>query len=293
MSPCEASMRYRPSITLLLLTLSATGLAAQEPDFETTPIADGAYQFRYRSHNAFFIVTGQGLIAIDPISTEAAAHYAAEMKRVAPGTPLLAIVYSHDHADHATGANVLRRVFHSDVPVIAQQRASAKLAALGDPELPPPDLTFSEQMSMHYGGRALELHYLGPSHSDNMLVAYLPDVRVAFAVDFVANDRVGYRDLPDYHFPEFFRSLDRLLEIPFETIVFGHGPPGDRASVIRQVGYYRDLRNAVREAVERGWTEDEAAERIRLPAYEGWSQYEQWFPLNVRAIHRWLTAEGG
>jgi cyclase len=266
---------------------------AQEPEFETTMIAEGAYQFRYRSHNAFFVVTDAGLIAVDPISATAAGHYAAEMKRVAPNRPLLAIVYSHDHADHATGATVLRRAFDSDAPVIAHEKAHAKVAAVGDPDLPPPDLTFSQELTLYFGGRALELHYLGPSHSDNMLVAYLPDVKLAFAVDFVSNDRMGYRDLPDYHFPEFFAALDRLLEIPFETIGFGHGTAGDRGSVIRQVGYYRDLRNAVREAVERGWTEDEAAERIRLPAYEDWGQYEAWFPMNVRAVYRWLASEQG
>jgi glyoxylase-like metal-dependent hydrolase (beta-lactamase superfamily II) len=266
---------------------------AQEPEFETTRIAEGAYQFRYRSHNGLFVVTDAGLIAIDPISVAAAEHYAAEMKRVAPDSPLLAIVYSHDHADHATGATVLRRAFDSDAPVIAHEKAHAKVAAVGDPDLPAPDLTFSKELTLYFGGRALELHYRGPSHSDNMLVAYLPDVKLAFAVDFVSNDRMGYRDLPDYHFPEFFAALDRLLEIPFETIVFGHGPAGDRGSVIRQVGYYRDLRNAVREAVGRGWTEDEAAERIRLPAYEDWGQYEAWFPMNVRAIYRWLASEQG
>ncbi len=279
--------------TSLLLTLCVPGLEAQGPEFETTQIADGAFQFRYRSHNGFFVVTDDGIIAIDPISTTAAEHFAAEMKQTAPGKPLLAIVYSHDHADHATGANVLRQAFDSDAPVIAHEKAYAKVAAAEDAERPPPDVTLTEGMTLHFGDRAVELHYLGPSHSDNMLIAYVPDVKIAFAVDFVSNDRMGYRDLPDYHFPEFFTALDRLLEIPFETIVFGHGPPGDRGSVIRQIGYYRDLRNAVREAMERGWSEDEAAERIRLPAYEGWGQYEAWFPMNVRAIYRWLKEEGG
>ncbi len=279
--------------TFLLLALSVPGLEAQGPEFETTQIADGAYQFRFRSHNGFFVVTDDGIIAIDPISTTAAEHFAAEMKRTAPGKPLLAIVYSHDHADHATGAGVLRSAFESDAPVIAQEKAYARIAEAGGENRPPPDITLTEEMTLHFGNRPIELRYLGPSHSDNMLVTFVPDVKVAFAVDFVSNDRMGYRDLPDYHFPEFFVALDQLLEIPFETIVFGHGPPGDRGSVTRQIEYYRSLRSAVAEAVERGWTEDEAAELVRLPAYEEWGQYEQWFPLNVRAIYRWLKEEGG
>ncbi len=280
------------AIALCSSPVFATLALAQAPEFETSRIADGVYQFRYGAHNGLFVVTSDGVVAIDPINTEASAHYAAEIKRIAPGQPLLAIVYSHDHADHATGANVLRSAFDSDAPVIAHTNAAPKIAAAGSPDLPVPDLTFSDKLTLHFGGRPLELHYLGKSHSDNMVIAYLPEDKVAFAVDFANNDRVGYRELPDYHFPEFFETLGRLLELEFETIVFGHGPSGDRAAVERQVSYYNDLRNAVAGAVEKGWTEDEAAERVKLPAYESWGRYDEWFPMNVRAIYRWMK-EGG
>ncbi len=284
-------MRQILAVGLVALVLLPQTSVAQVPEFETSRIADGVYQFRYRGHNGLFVVTSDGVVAIDPINTQASAHYAAEIKRVAPGQPLLAIVYSHDHADHATGANVLRSAFDSEGPVIAHTNAAPKVAAAGSADLPVPDLTFSDKLTLHFGGRPLELHYLGKSHSDNMVIAYLPEDKVAFAVDFVSNDRVGYGELPDYHFPEFFESLSRLLELEFETIVFGHGPSGDRAAVERQVSYYNDLRNAVAGAVEKGWTEDEAAERVKLPAYEGWGQYDEWFPMNVRAIYRWLKSE--
>lgn len=277
----------RPATLLFLLAFSNAPLLAQ--DFETTPIAEGVYQFRYQSHNGFFVVTDGGVVAVDPISAIAAQHFADEIKRLAPGTRLRAVVYSHDHADHATGARVLMDVFGERVPVIAQENAAAKLVDAG-PDLPTPDVTFTNRMTLHFGGRAIELHYLGKSHSDNMLVVLVPDVRVAFAVDFVSNDRVGYQDLPDYHFPDFYGALERLMTLEFDTIVFGHGPPGDRAAARRQGEYYGTLRAAVQQAIDNGWTEDEAAERVRLPQYESWGQYDAWFPLNVRAIYRSLVA---
>jgi glyoxylase-like metal-dependent hydrolase (beta-lactamase superfamily II) len=125
-----------------------------------------------------------------------------------------------------------------------------------------------------------------------MLVAFIPDAAVAFAVDFVANDRMGYQDLPGWYFPDFFAAVSGLLTIPFETIVYGHGPSGDRASVQRQIAYYDDLTFAVRDAVARGWSENQAAGEIRLPAYEAWDQYDSWFPMNVRAVYRWVAGGG-
>lgn len=276
----------RTLLLISVLTMIAVPVMAQ--DFETTPIADGVYQFRYQAHNGFFVVTDGGIVAVDPISTTAARHFADEIKRLAPGARLRAVVYSHDHADHATGARVLMEAFGERVPVIAQENAAAKLIDAG-PELPAPDVTFTDRMTLHFGGRAIELHYLGKSHSDNMLVVLVPDVRVAFAVDFVSNDRVGFRELPDYHFPDFYGALERLMSLEFDTIVFGHGPPGDPATIQRQGRYYGSLRAAVQQAIDNGWTEDEAAERVRLPQYENWGQYEAWFPLNVRAIYRSLA----
>ncbi|MEE8116408.1 MAG: hypothetical protein V3T28_04790, partial [Gemmatimonadales bacterium] len=60
-------------------------------------------------------------------------------------------------------------------------------------------MTFEERLTLHFGDRSVELYYLGKSHSDDMLVALLPDDRIAFAVDFASHDRIGYRDLGSFH----------------------------------------------------------------------------------------------
>jgi glyoxylase-like metal-dependent hydrolase (beta-lactamase superfamily II) len=279
----------RPIVAALAASLAAAPLAAQQRQFETTTIADGVHQFRWQGHNAFFVVTDAGVVAVDPISPEAAAAYAAEIKRVAPGKPLRAIVYSHHHADHASGAPVLRRAFGGNVPIIAHANARARIVAEPDSALPPPDSTFTDRLVLDDPNRPVELRFLGRSHSDNMIVAYLPRQKIVFAVDFVNNDRVGYRDLPDWFFPDHFDTLRRLQEIDYQRIVFGHGPPGDKAAVDRQVRYYDDLRAAVSAAIARGASEDEAARTVQLPQYQQWGSYAEWFPLNVRGVYRGLS----
>ncbi len=280
------------SLVIAAQVAVTSALLAQNQQFETTRIAEGVYQFRWQSHNSLFVVSSDQVIVVDPISADAARQLASEIRLVAPAATLRAIVYSHDHADHATGGRVLREAFGAATPIVAHENALAKVEAVGSSELPPPDVTFAERATLHFGGRQLQLHYLGRSHSDNMVVAFLPDERVAFAVDFVSNDRVGFRGLPDYHFPEFYETLGRLRLLDFETIVFGHGPPGDRATIERQIDYYEDLRRAVTEAIGAGLSEDEVAATVRLPRYADWSAYDDWFELNVRAIYQWLASSG-
>jgi len=267
--------------------------SAADPDqgieVSHTEVAEGVYQFNAGSHNAFFVDTDGGVVAFDPISLEAATGLAIAIRSAAPEKPLAAIVYSHSDADHATGAPMLRQAFGGDVPIIAQENAFPIITAGGNPDLPPPDLTFSDNLTLRFGGRAIELHYLGPSHTDNLLVALVPDAGVLFAVDFVSNDRVGYRDLPGWHFDDLYVALDRPMEIPFETVVFGHGAVGDRGTIERQLAYYADLRDAVQAAVDEGLSEEEAVAQVRLDDYAHWGQYEAWFPMNVGAVYRWLA----
>ena len=225
---------------------------------------------------------------MDPINAEAAVVFAQEIKRVAPGQPLKAIVYSHHHGDHASGANVMRDAFEGFVPIIAHADAASKIAEANSENQPAPDVTFSKEMTLHFGGRDMELRFLGKSHSDNLIVALIPDTRTLFAVDFISRDRVGYRDLQSHYFPDFFDTVRGVLELDFDTIVYGHGPAGDKASVERQLAYYEALRDAVAKAIDEGLTEDQAAEQVTLVAYGDWGAYEQWFALNVRGIYRWL-----
>lgn len=274
----------------------ATGACAAgtgPPDFQTTSVAEGVYQFRFEEYNTLFVVTAEGVVAFDPLSVEAAGHYADEIARVAPEAPLLAVVYSHHHADHATGADVLRRRLGAEAEIIAHANAVPRIEALGAPDLPLPTITFRDRSTLFFGGEAIELHHLGANHSDNSVVARLPGKGVAFAVDFVAADRVAYEDFPGTIFPDLFSSLDRLGEMQFETIVFGHGPPGDMATIDRQIAYYAALRSAVADAVEAGLSEDEAVERIDLPEFRDFGQYDEWFRLNVRGLHRWMASDEG
>jgi len=291
------------TVLLAVVGLGAGALAApapvaalqggDTPRFETTAVAEGVYRFRWQAHVAFFVVGERAVAAFDPLNPEAAAVYAREIRRVTD-RPVRWIVYSHSDADHASGAAVLAEGTGGGAEIVATRAAVDDIMRRASPDQPPPTVTFERTLSLDLGGRTVELHYLGPNHSDNSLVALVPDARVAFAVDFVNADRVGFRDLPGWHFPGQTVSIRRMLGLDFDTVVFGHGPVGDRAAVFRQLEYWDALERAVRDAVRAGWTEDEAAARIRLERFADWGGYEDWFELNVRGAYRIIAgAEGG
>jgi len=258
--------------------------------FDWFKIADNIYQFRYQGHYTLFVTTSKGVIAFDPLSNEAAEHYAAAIKTVAPGQPLLAIIYSHWHVDHSSGAKILKREFAKAVPIIAHERTLSRLKRWDDPEILLPTQTVSDKGSvLNYGNMKIELNYIGYGHTDTMLVARFPEQRLVFAVDFVNNDAVGWTDLPGWYLGELIAMQGRLLKLDFDTVAFGHGMPGDKATIKRQIGYYKDLTSQAKLALRQGLSEDEAVTKIEamFPQYKQWRFYDMWFLMNIRGAYHW------
>lgn len=282
-----------PALALLaILMLCSPGTAdvalAQQPSYETTEITDGVYMFRYQAHNAMFVATGDGVIAFDPISPEAARIYREEIARVT-SEPVIAIVYSHQDADHISGGNELAEGVH----IIAHANARKFLGANPNPDIPLPNHVFTKDMSMWIGDTELRLVYLGRNHSDNSIVAHLPGKGIVFAVDFVANNRVAYRDLPGFYLPDLWESLERMQQLDYHTAIFGHGPPGSKADVYAQMNYWNDLRRWAEAAVAGGLSEDEAVDDAELPAYRDWGGYDNWFKMNARTVYSYYADLSG
>lgn len=262
-------------------------------EFDWFRIADNLYQFRYHRHYTLFATTSKGVVAFDPLSNEAAEHYVAAIKTVAPGQPLLAIIYTHWHIDHSAGAKILKREFGDNVPIIAHERTLSQLKRWDDPEiLLPTDIVGDEGTVLRYGTMEIELNYLGYGHTDTMIVARFPQQRLVFVVDFANNDAVGWTDLPGWHLGELMAMQGRLLEQDFDVVAFGHGMPGDKATIKRQIGYYRDLTSQASLALKQGLSEDEAVTLIeaRLPQYKHWRFYDKWFLMNIRGAYRWAQS---
>ncbi|VAW50957.1 hypothetical protein MNBD_GAMMA06-1629, partial [hydrothermal vent metagenome] len=148
---------------------------------------------------------------------------------------------------------------------------------------------------LHYGGTDIALHYIGYGHTNTMLVTRLPKQRLIYIVDFANNDSTGWRDMPGLPLNELVAMQQRLLNLDFDKVAFGHGRtgPGDRETIKRQITYYKNLLSEVRSAVKEGLSEDEAVISVvrNLPQYRGWKNYDRWFKMNVRGVYRWVTKQ--
>ena len=151
-------------------------------------------------------------------------------------------------------------------------------------------ITFKDRYTLKLGDRTLELEYYGPNHGESLVVMRLPEEKILFIVDIVTPRRVAFRDMPDFWPDEWIRTLKEIEATDFDYVISAHGPhtqPAiDPASVVmEQRVYLEDLMATVKTAMDSGvHSPDKLRETVKLPKYEHWRSYEEWFPMNIERI---------
>ncbi len=283
------------SLTFPVITRAQDATPAANADLQQ--FADDTYAFVNSGYVSLFIVTDEGVIATDPSSQGGPERAEAFKAAIASVTdqPVKYLVYSHNHADHATGGDV----FADTATFVSHELAISKLAEMNDPRVPVPSIGFSDRMSIELGGTTIELHYTGRNHSDNSVVLFHPAQRLIFAVDFIPVDRLPYQDLGDSYPDEWIASLHWIEEnLDFDILVPGHPPlPGTRADVTEMRAYLTDLMASIQAARDSGLADNspEMVESVRAdlePAYGSWGMFAEWLPLNIEGILRiWSELE--
>ena len=267
----------------LVLLASLSGAWAQDtPKRAITQVPGYLFRFQNSFHYSVFLVTPEGIVATDPINADAAAWLKAELATRFK-VPVKYLIYSHDHADHIAGGEV----FADTATVIAHANAATHIAGEARPTAPP-DITFTERMTLALGGKQVELIYLGKNHSDNSIVMHFPAEIAVFAVDFVAVNRLPYRNLPNSYVEDWIESLKKLEAMDFDILAPGHGAVGTRADVAPQRRYLEELRAEVLARIRQGMPLEQIQAEVKMPAYADWGSYADWIALNVEGMHRHL-----
>ena len=151
------------------------------------------------------------------------------------------------------------------------QVSEAHWNALRETVVSPPTVTYSETMTIHKGGREVQLHFVGRGHTGGDTIVLLPAERIAFTGDFLLGapgmPRLSY--MGDAFINEWPASLGRLKALAFDTIVPGHGEPfREREQIDLYQQYLRELWAQVADLRAQGVSAEDAAARVDMSRYE-------------------------
>ena len=270
------------AITAVLLSVPLlTVTAAAQDQRELAQVAGDVWRFQNKFHFSVVVETTDGVVVTDPINAEAAAWLEAEIASRF-GKPVTHLVYSHSHADHASGG----AVFADTATVIAQENAPDTLDGVV------PDIRFSERLSFSSGAHSFELTYLGPGHGTDLLAMVIRPENVAFIVDVVSPGRLPYRDFPGADIAGMIEQIKAVEALDFEIMAPGHSRIGNKADAAETRAYIEWLREAVAAELRAGKTVEQVVADLDTSAYSGMMAYNMWRDLNIQGMARWLKESG-
>ncbi len=218
--------------------------------------------------NAGFVVTRDGVLAIDALASPRQAEALLRTIRGVTRQPVRWLVLTHHHPDHHFGAIVFRRagatvIAHPDTRVLASEGGQDALAAnwvrvvgldamRGFEFADVPDRPVTATDTLRLGGRTIVVTAAGGGHSVGDLMVWLPKERVLFAGDLLIED--GVTMVVDGSARALKGGLAKIDTLAPRVVVPGHGAiPADPAALVaRTRAYITDLETDMRAAVERG-----------------------------------------
>lgn len=253
--------------------------AQSRPAYQTTQIAPGLYSFGAGMAFNAFMITDEGVIVMDSFDKEFA-QASLEAIRKLTDKPIRYVVYSHNHYDHISGAQVFKA---EGATILSHAAAADWLKHHPSPDVVMPDRTWSGARSeLQLGKSRIVLLYFGPNHGEGMTVFQFPNEHAIYTVDLVVPERVGFTYMPDFSPREWERTLSEMDKLDFDRVMYAHNAAvGPRSSVAEQLKYLQDLRAAINAELAKGTPFMQIPNTVKLPRYEQWDGYRDWLAMNA------------
>ena len=208
-------------------------------------------------------VTNDGVILVDNKFPHSFAMITSEVRKVT-ALPIRYVLDTHHHGDHA-GSNA---DFMAVAEVIAHRNARGNMVRNNQPGAP--RVVFSRDTSVFLGGMEAQAHHFGRGHTNGDAVIFFPDLRTIHAGDlFIWGQRSDGSTLSpfmDYNNGgsglAWTATLDRVLELDFDTVIPGHGPILGRDEVQTFRDRMQTLADRMRAAIEAGVSRDDVPDRV-------------------------------
>lgn len=250
----------------------------------------------YRGCNPSYVTTSAGIVVID---TPELPTDAVKMRdEIARKGEIRYIINTHHHVDHITGNfflkgtvvghDGLKEMFSKPLSSWTSLRTPAeikelerdghglinhmkRIAALEDSpglalmknyELRPPEITFSEKMTLYVGNHSFEL-YSWPGHTESHIGVYIPQEKALFLGDNFTNKTQPA--LAQSAPREWIKSLKAAEAMDADVIVPGHGKVCRDKTELRKFRLFIEKCVAmVKDAIKQGLSAEQAASKLNF-----------------------------
>jgi cyclase len=295
-------------VPLILLLAPMSALAMTGDKAELQKLVDGVYAFvgKRNDANAMVIVTTQGVVLVDTGNNPPETRILLKDIQSVTTQPIRYVVITQNHGDHSGGTPL----FSPPATVIVQDRVAKDWAGMKDyqikawqkrfPEraaalqgVKPLDtvVSFSDRMTLHVGGKTIELIYIDDKYNPGDVAVWLPDDRIMHAgfAGYIGR----HPDIrPDYSHGTtvgMLKQLEVLSALHPKIVVPAHGPVGGIAALGTLTDYLLLARQKVRTMMQQPLQTIE--QQFDMHEYKDWDRGAH-LSATAETIYRELNGEG-
>jgi len=254
------------SVVVIVLALSGY-VFLQIRSLTVDQITNDLYVIYGLGGNVAVLDTDEGTVIVDTMTLQYQGERIIEAAMALTGKPITLIINTHYHIDHTHG----NPAFDPGTRVVATKRTLHHLQQTdadyfsGKASELLPNETFSHDKEITMGNKTLRLIHPGRGHTDGDLV-----------VLFVEEKTVHMGDLFFYlHYPNidleaggsvagWGDTLDKVLELPFHTIIPGHGVVTNRPKLEQFQAFMRQLASIGEQAADENISLEETLKTEKL-----------------------------
>ena len=218
-----------------------------------TKIADNVYSYVDTKNsspqnsfgaNAGIIIGKDGIVVIDTlVSAKEAKRFIRDIKAISK-KPIKYVVNTHYHLDHTFGNSEFAKLgaliishtndgnnlkIHGETALKNAKNYGLSEKDMKGTKIAYPALTFNDRMEIDMGDQKIEMFFIGHSHTDGSILAYLPDKKVLFAGDILFTNYHPF--IGDGNIEEWVKALDYIITMDVEKIIPGHGPLSNKKDI--------------------------------------------------------------
>jgi len=295
-------------LTFALVPPAAHAITGEKAEFKK--VADDVYAFvgKLNDANALVVVTSQGVVVVDTGNNPPETRLLQSFIKSVTNQPIRYVIITQNHGDHAGGTPAFAPPAH----VVVHERVAKDWASYRPHQIKawrkrfreradavkdvsPIDTvaSFKDGMTLHLGGKTIELIYVDDPYNPGDIAVWLPQSGVLHA------GFVGYIDRhpdirPDYSHGTtwgMLRQLEVVSALRPKVMVPAHGPLGDVKDLHTLTDYLLLARQKVRTMLAKGMPLGTIVKEFHMNEYKGWDR-ENHFEWLAETLYRELQSMG-
>lgn len=261
------------------------------------PLGDPSVENQGFMNNPAFVVTADGVVVVDPGSSEQAGRMVLRQIRKVTAKPVTHVLNTHVHGDHWFGNQAIHDAYpqaqimaHPEMIRAAHAGAAARWLDIMDrltqgytrgTRALIPTVAVVESQTVTTGGVEFRIHAPEKAHSGTDIMIEVKSEGVLFLGDNVMNGRFG--QMNDGTFKGNIAACDRALATTAGIFVPGHGKTGSREIVAAYRGYLAGLFETVRREYDAGKKDYEMKDTVKaaVAPYTGWEGFDIHFGRHI------------